>query len=88
MRELRFLFKIPKTRSEPIICDYTKEIALGNKAKINLTSSGMEIPDYVIDSIARSLLPVIRDYYETEEGRQSFKEWQARREKTEESDSV
>ena len=47
----------------------------------------MEIPDYVIDSIARSLLPVIRNYYETDEGRKSFKDWQERREKTEESDS-
>jgi len=60
---------------------------LGNKAKSNLTSSGMEIPDYVIDSIARSLLPVIRDFYETEEGKQSFKEWQERRDKTEEPNS-
>ena len=60
---------------------------MGNKAKSNLTSSGMEIPDYVIDSIARSLLPVIRDFYETEEGKQSFNDWQERREKTEESDS-
>jgi len=47
----------------------------------------MEIPDYVIDSIARSLLPVIRDFYETEEGKQSFKEWQERRDKTEEPNS-
>ncbi|MBE6929901.1 MAG: hypothetical protein E7463_06450 [Ruminococcaceae bacterium] len=60
---------------------------MGNKAKSNLTSSGMEIPDYVIDSIARSLLPVIRDFYETEEGKQSFKEWQERRDKTEEPNS-
>ena len=60
---------------------------MGNKVKTSLTSSGMEIPDYVIDSIARSLLPVIRNYYETDEGRQSFKDWQERREKTEELDS-
>ncbi|MCI6909560.1 MAG: hypothetical protein MR832_10495 [Clostridiales bacterium] len=60
---------------------------MGNKVKTTFTSSGMEIPDYVIDSIARSLLPVIRNYYETDEGRKSFKDWQERREKTEESDS-
>lgn len=49
-----------------------------------LTKSGMDIPDYVIESIARSLLPVIKAYYETEEGQKSFEEWQQRQPKTEE----
>ena len=44
----------------------------------------MDIPDYVIESIARSLLPVIQAYYETEEGQKSFEEWQQRQPKTEE----
>ncbi len=51
---------------------------MGKKRKAELISSGMDIPDYVIESIARSLLPVIRDYYETDEGQRSFKEWQER----------
>ncbi len=51
---------------------------MGKKRKPELTSSGMDIPDYVIEYIARSLLPVIRDYYETHEGQKSFKEWQER----------
>ncbi len=51
---------------------------MGKNRKPELTSSGMDIPDYVIESIARSLLPVIRDYYETDEGQKSFKEWQER----------
>ena len=38
----------------------------------------MDIPDYVIKSIARNLLPVIRDYYETGEGQRLFEEWQKR----------
>ena len=41
-------------------------------------SSGMDIPDHVIESIARSLLPVIRNFYESDEGQRSFEEWQLR----------
>ena len=49
-----------------------------------ITKSGMDIPDYIIESIARSLLPVIQEYYETEECLKSFEEWQQRHPKTEE----
>ena len=43
------------------------------------TSSGMDIPDYQYESIARCLLPKIRAYYESEEGQQAFAEWQKRK---------
>ena len=56
---------------------------MGKKTKSSAQSnSGMDIPDYVFDSIARSLLPVIQAYYETEEGQKSFEEWQERQRKT------
>ena len=32
-------------------------------------NSGMEIPDYAIERIARCLLPMIQAYYESDEGR-------------------
>ena len=31
-------------------------------------NSGMEIPDYAIERIARCLLPMIQAYYESDEG--------------------
>lgn len=40
-----------------------------------LKSSGMEIPDYAIESLARCLLPKIQQFYESEEGQRIFKEW-------------
>ena len=37
-----------------------------------------EIPEYyVYESLARSLLPAIQKYYESDEGKQAFAEWQA-----------
>lgn len=36
------------------------------------------IPDYVIDSLARALLPAIQAYFATEEGQREFAEWQAK----------
>lgn len=37
------------------------------------------IPDYEIDSLARALLPAIREYFDTEEGKEEFAKWQAER---------
>lgn len=39
-------------------------------------SSGMEIPDYAIERIARCMLPMIRAYYESEEGKCELMQWQ------------
>lgn len=36
-----------------------------------------EIPEYVFESLARSLLPTIKKYYESDEGKLAFAEWQA-----------
>ena len=49
-------------------------------AQNNLTSeksnSGMEIPDYAIERIARCLLPIMQEYFESEEGQQELKEYE------------
>ena len=37
-----------------------------------------EIPEYVFESLARSLLPVIQKYYEREGGKKAFAEWKAK----------
>ena len=55
------------------------------KANIQTGVDAAEIPEYVFESLARSLLPVIQKYYESEDGKKAFAEWKA---KTEISDSA
>ena len=38
-------------------------------------SSGMEIPDDAIERIARCLLPMIQEYYESDEGQAALATW-------------
>lgn len=40
-----------------------------------------DIPDEVIQSLARTLLPVIREYFNSEEGQREFSEWKEKRQK-------
>lgn len=51
-----------------------KEIEIKN-------NSEMDIPDYAIEAIARSLLPIIQTYYESDAGKQELAEWQAKQAK-------
>ncbi len=37
------------------------------------------IPDFEIDSLAKTLLPIMRAYLNSEEGQRAFKAWQAER---------
>lgn len=39
-----------------------------NKAK-------QDIPEHVIESLARCVLPLIRTYFESEEGQKEFEKW-------------
>ena len=38
-----------------------------------------EIPEFVYESLARSLLPVIQKYYESDDGKQAFAEWKVKK---------
>ncbi len=40
----------------------------------------IELPQEIIESFARFLVPEIRKYYESEHGKREFAEWQARQE--------
>ena len=40
-------------------------------------SCGMDIPDYAIERIARCMFPMIRSYYESEEGQQESAKWKS-----------
>jgi hypothetical protein len=53
--------------------------------KIPKTSSGVDIPDYQFEAIARCLLPKIQKYYESEAGKKALAEYRA--EKIEKSKS-
>ena len=46
-----------------------------------------EIPEFVYESLARSLLPVIQKYYESDEGKRAFSEWKEKKEVAEKSDT-
>ncbi len=50
------------------------------KANIQTGVDAAEIPEYVFESLARSLLPVIQKYYENEGGKKAFAEWKAKKE--------
>ena len=39
------------------------------------------IPDHVIESLARCLYPAVVAFYESEEGKQEFAKWKAEQEK-------
>ena len=43
--------------------------------KPQLENSGMNIPDYAIERMARCLLPIMRTYFESEEGQAELKAW-------------
>ena len=40
------------------------------------------IPDFVIDTMARALLPSLRDFYASPEGQAAFEEWKRSQEHT------
>ena len=47
--------------------------------KIQKSSSGMNIPDYQFEALARCLLPKIQKYYESEVGKRDLEEYRAKK---------
>jgi hypothetical protein len=45
--------------------------------RIQKSNSGMDIPDYQFEALARCLLPKIQKYYESEEGKRDLAEYRA-----------
>ena len=41
------------------------------------TNHEIELPQSIIDSFARFLVPEIRKYYDSEQGQREFAEWEA-----------
>ena len=52
------------------------------KANNQNSMDAAEIAEYVFESLARSLLPVIQKYYESEGGKRALDEWKAKKENT------
>ena len=50
------------------------------KANIQTGVDVAGIPEYVFESLARSLLPLIQKYYEIEDGKKAFAELKAKKE--------
>ncbi|MFR8002438.1 MAG: hypothetical protein ACLU62_05895 [Hydrogeniiclostridium sp.] len=48
---------------------------------IAIDNNTSEIPEYVYESLARSLLPIIQKYFESEKGKKAFAEWKAKQTK-------
>lgn len=38
-----------------------------------------EVPEFVYNSLARSLLSIIQKYYESDKGKRAFSEWKQKR---------
>ena len=49
--------------------------------KATRQNRSMDIPDYQIEALARCLLPKIRQYYESEEGKKDLKQYRAEKAK-------
>ena len=39
----------------------------------------VEVPEFVYESLARSLLPIIQKYYESDDGKRAFSEWKQKK---------
>ena len=46
--------------------------------KVRKEPQNIELPQAIIDSFARFLVPEIRKYYESEQGQREFEEWEAK----------
>jgi hypothetical protein len=49
--------------------------------KVQKSNSGMDIPDYQFEALARCLLPKIQKYYESEDGKKDLAEYRAEKSK-------
>ena len=53
--------------------------------KKKIPRNDLGIPEYEMESLARMLLPILKKYLDSDEGRRDWQEWQARRKQSDES---
>ena len=59
-----------------LIKDFSKVKHNAKNDNQKLDSSGMDIPDYAYERMAKCLLPIMRSYFETEEGQAELEAWE------------
>ena len=47
--------------------------------KKKIPRNDLGIPEYEMESLARMLLPILKKYLDSEEGKRDWQQWQARR---------
>ena len=47
--------------------------------KKKIPRNDLGIPEYEMESLARMLLPILKKYLDSDEGKRDWQEWQARR---------
>lgn len=52
---------------------------MNNKQHQIDNKDSMNIPEHIVESLARCLLPEIQKYFQSEEGQREFTEWQKKR---------
>ncbi len=53
--------------------------------KKKIPRNDLGIPEYEMESLARMLLPILKKYLDSDEGKRDWQEWQARRKLSAES---
>lgn len=73
--------KFNKGPAGPHLENRVKEVATVTTAEPKRTEDGqMVVPDFVIDTLARCLLPQMHSYFASEEGQAAFEEWKRQQE--------
>ena len=73
------IFTHPRHKNAPVRREGRNRMKKKNCYDVNDVNSA-EIPEFVYESLARSLLPVIQKYYESDEGKRAFAEWKEKKE--------
>lgn len=53
--------------------------------KKKIPRNDLGIPEYEMESLARMLLPILKKYLDSDEGKRDWQEWQSRRKQSAES---
>ena len=72
------IFNLSTLQNAPVGCEGRKRTDKRNAIETNEIDTA-EIPEFVYESLARSLLPVIQKYYESDEGKRAFTEWKEKK---------
>jgi len=64
--------------SAPVCREGRKRMDKRNTIETNEIDTA-EVPEFVYESLARSLLPIIQKYYESDESKRAFSEWKEKK---------